>query len=135
MRRRKRRKLVAGAGNVLAAPTQSNERRSMDFMGDPSPAGRTFRTLNLVDDASRECLAIEVEHWLPGLRVTRVLDRLAVSCPLPRRIVVDNGPEFTSTALDAWAYRRGVALPFIRPVKPVDNAFIESFNGKPGTSA
>jgi putative transposase len=63
-------------------------------------------------------------------RLTRVLDRLAASRPLPRRIVVDNGPEFTSTALDAWAYRRGVELHFIRPGKPVDDAFIESFNGK-----
>jgi putative transposase len=60
----------------------------------------------------------------------RVLDHLALGRPLPRRIVVDNGPEFTSTALDAWAYRRGVELHFIRPGKPVDNAFIESFNGK-----
>jgi transposase InsO family protein len=87
-------------------------------------------TLSIVDDASRECLAIEVDHGLSGIRVTRVLDQVAVSRPLPWRIVVDNGPEFTSTALDAWAYRCGVELHFIRPGKPVDNAFIESFNGK-----
>jgi putative transposase len=102
----------------------------MDFMGDTLASGRTFRTLNIVDDASRECLAIEVDRGLSGLRVPRVLDRLALSRSLPRQIVVDNGPEFTSTALDAWAYRRGVELHFIRPGKPVDNAFIESFNGK-----
>jgi putative transposase len=130
VRRRKRRKLVAGARIVLAAPTQPNERWSMDFMGDTFASGRTFRTLNIVDDASRECLAIEVDHGLSSLRVTRVLDHVALSRPLPRRIVVDNGPEFTSTALDAWAYHRGVELHFIRPGKPVDNAFIESFNGK-----
>ena len=127
VRRRKRRKLVAGARIVLATPTQPNERWSMDFMGDTLAGGRIFRTLNIVDDASRECLAIEVDHGLSGLRVTRVLDRLATRRPLPRRIVVDNGPEFTSTALDAWAYRRSVELHFIRPGKPVDNAFIESF--------
>jgi transposase InsO family protein len=102
----------------------------MDFMGDTFASGRTFRTLNIVDDASRECLAIEVDHGLSGLRVIRGLDHLALSRPVPRRIVVDNGPEFTSTALDAWAYRRGVELHFIRPGKPVDNAFIESFNGR-----
>jgi putative transposase len=130
VRRRKRRKLVAGARIVLAVPTQPNEPWSMDFMGDTFASGRTFRTLNIVDDASPECLAIEVDHGLSGLRVTRVLDRLAASRPLPRRIVVDDGPEFTSTALDAWAHRRGVELHFIRPGKPVDNAFIESFNGR-----
>jgi putative transposase len=121
---------VAGARIVLAVPTQPNERWSMDFMGDTFASGRTFRTLNIVDDASRECLAIEVDHGLSGLRVIRVLDHLALSRPVPRRIVVDNGPEFTNTALDAWAYRRGVELHFIRPGKPVDNAFIESFNGR-----
>jgi putative transposase len=130
VRRRKRPKLVAGARIVLAAPTQPNERWSMDFMGDTLASGRTFRTLNIVDDASRECLAIEVDHGLSGLRVTRVLDHLAASRPLPRRIVVDNGPEFTITALDAWAYRRSVELHFIRPGKPVANAFIESFDWK-----
>ena len=102
----------------------------MDFMSDTLANGRTFRTLNIVDDASRECLRIEVDHGLASLRVIRVLDELATTRGLPRQIVVDNGPEFTSTALDAWAYRRRVALHFIRPGKPVDNAFIESFNGK-----
>ena len=71
---------------------------------------RAAQRLNIVDDASRECLAIEVDHGLSGLRVIRVLDHLALSRPLPRRIVVDNGPEFASTALDVWAYRRGVEL-------------------------
>jgi putative transposase len=102
----------------------------MDFMGDTLASGRTFRTLNLVDDGSRECPAIEVDFGLSGERVTRVLDNVAKTQPLPKVIVVDNGPEFTSKALDAWAYRHGVELHFIRPGKPVDNAFIESFNGK-----
>ena len=130
LRRRRRRKLVAGCRVMLPVPTQPHERWSMDFMGDTLANGRTFRTLNIVDDGSRECVAIEVDLGLSGQRVTRVLDRVAQRRPLPRRITVDNGPEFTSRALDAWAYTRHVELDFIRPGKPVDNAFIESFNGK-----
>jgi len=102
----------------------------MDFMGDTLANGRTFRTLNIVDDGSRECPTIVVDYGLSGERITRELDRLAATRPLPKVIVVDNGPEFTSKVLDAWAYERGVQLHFIRPGKPVDNAFIESFNGK-----
>jgi len=130
VRRRRRRKLAAGCRIVLPVPTRPHERWSMDFMGDTLANGRTFRTFNLVDDGSRECLAIEVDHGLSGQRVVRVLDRVAATRPLPKQIVVDNGPEFTSRALDAWAYARGVQLHFIRPGKPVDNAFVESFNGK-----
>jgi len=102
----------------------------MDFTGDTLASGRTFRKLNVVDDGSRECLAIEVDHGLSGLRVARVLEGIAKQRALPKLIVMDNGPEFTSRALDAWAYANGVALHFIRPGKPVDNAFVESFNGK-----
>jgi putative transposase len=130
VRRRRRRKLAAGCRVVLPVPTRPHARWSMDFMGDTLARGRTFRTLNIVDDGSRECLAIEVDHGLSGQRVARVLSHLATTRPLPQQIVVDNGPEFTSRALDAWAYAHGVELHFIRPGKPVDNAFIESFNGK-----
>lgn len=130
VRRRRRRKLAAGCRVALPAPTQPHERWSMDFVGDTLASGRTFRTLNIVDDGTRECLAIEVDIGLSGERVARVLDQIAQRRPLPKRIVIDNGPEFTSRALDAWAYARGVELHFIRPGKPVDNAFVESFNGK-----
>lgn len=130
VRRRRRRKLAAGGRVVLPVPIRPHERWSMDFMGDTLANGRTFRTFNLVDDGSRECLAIEVDHGLSGQRVARVLDRVAIHRPLPKQIVVDNGPEFTSRALDVWAYARGVQLHFIRPGKPVDNGFVESFNGK-----
>ncbi len=130
VRRRKRRRLPAAARVVLPLPTQPNERWSMDFMSDTLATGRTFRTLNIVDDASRECLAIEVDHGLASLRVIRVLEQLAETRGLPRQIIVDNGPEFTSRALDAWAYKRRGGLHFLRPGQPVDNAFIESFNGK-----
>jgi len=130
VRRKRRKKLAAGARVVLPLPVRPNERWSMDFMGDTLASGRTFRTLNIVDDASRECLAIEVDTSLSGCRVTRVLDRIAATRPLPVMIVSDNGPEFTSKVLDAWAYARRVQLHFIRPGKPVENAFVESFNGK-----
>jgi len=92
--------------------------------------GRGFRTLNIVDDFTRECIAIEVDRSLPGLRVVRVLDRLAEMIGLPNVLVMDNGPEFSGRALDTWAYAGGVQLRFIRPGKPIENAFVESFNGK-----
>jgi putative transposase len=132
VRRKRRRKLAAGCRILLAAPTQPHRRWSIDFMGDTLASGRTFRTFNVVDDGSRECLAIEVDHSLSGHRVVRVLDRIAESRPLPAVIVMDNGPELSGRALDLWAYARGVRLHFIRPGKPVDNAFVESFNGKFG---
>lgn len=90
-----------------------------------------FRTLNVVDDFSRECLAIEVDTSLSGERVTRVLDRVIERRGTnPTSLVMDNGPEFAGRALDAWAYRRGIRLDFIRPGKPIENCFVESFNGK-----
>ena len=92
--------------------------------------GRGFRTLNIVDDYTRECVAIEVDRSLPGARVVRVLERLQATIGLPRRIVMDNGPEFAGRALDTWAYANGVELRFIRPGKPIENAYVESFNGK-----
>ena len=82
-----------------------------------------------MDDCTRECPAIEVDFSLPGERVARVLDRLAQTRGLPRAIVCDNGPEFAGQTLDEWAHARGVVLDFIEPGKPVQNAFIESFNG------
>ena len=102
----------------------------MDFTADTLADGRGFRTLNIVDDFTRECMAIEVDRSLPGLRVTRVLDRLHAALGLPQSIVVDNGPEFAGRTLDAWAYARGLTLRFIRPGKPIENAYVESFNGK-----
>jgi putative transposase len=83
-----------------------------------------------MSDYTRECLAIEVDRSLPGARVVRVLERLAATVGLPQRIVLDNGPEFAGRTLDAWAYMREVSLCFIRPGKPIENAYVESFNGK-----
>lgn len=128
--RRRRKKRVAVSRVPLPLPSGRTERWSMDFISDALANGRPFRCLTIVDDFTRECPAIEVGHSLPGWRVIHVLNRLANERGLPRSIVCDNGPEFAGKALDLWAYERGVILQFIRPGKPVENAFIESFNGK-----
>jgi putative transposase len=102
----------------------------MDFVSDALGDGRKFRALTIVDNLTRESPAIEVDTSLPGERVVRVLDALADTGRLPKAIVCDNGPEFRGEALDQWADRRGVALQFIQPGKPIQNAFAESFNGR-----
>ena len=130
VRRRRRKRLTRAERIPLPLPSQRLERWSMDFTVDTLADGRGFRTLNIVDDFTRECLAIEVDRSLPGLRVVRVLDRLHAAIGLPQCIVVNNGPEFAGRTLDVWAYTRGVTLRFIRPGKPIENAYVESFNGK-----
>jgi putative transposase len=130
VRRRKRKRLGAGERQPLAIPVRPNERWSMDFVADALTDGRRFRSLNIVDDYNRECLAAEVDTSIAGARVVRVLERLREFRGLPQILVMDNGPEFAGQALDVWAYAQGVKLHFIDPGKPVQNAFIESFNGK-----
>ena len=130
IRRRGRRKQIAAAPREkLDAPTRPNERWSMDFMSDELEDGRALRLLNVVDDFTRECPGIEVDRSLPADRVIDLLERVGEGIGFPETIVVDNGPEFASKALHAWAYRRSVKLHFIDPGKPVQNAFVESFNG------
>ena len=107
VRRRRRKRLTRAERIPLPTASQRLERWSMDFTTDTLADGRNFRTLNIVDDFTRECVAIEVDRSLPGLRVTRVLDRLAAAVGLPQTIVVDNGPEFAGRTLDAWAYWTG----------------------------
>ena len=130
VRRRRRKRLTRGERVPLPTPSRRGERWSMDFTLDTLADGRAFRTLNIVDDYTRECLAIEVDRSLPGLRVTRVLERLRATHGLPQSIVLDNGPEFAGRTLEAWAYAAKVTLCFIRPGKPIENAYVESFNGK-----
>lgn len=126
---RKKRKAALWRGEKPKAAEHGNDRWSMDFMSDQLANGRRIRTLNIVDDHTRECLAIEVDSSLSGHRVCRVLDRVVAERGHPKRILTDNGPEFTSRALDRWAYEHCVELQFIQPGKPVQNAFVESFNG------
>jgi putative transposase len=128
--RRRRRKHVATTRVPLPKPSGRTERWSMDFVSDALADGRPFRCFTLVDDFTRECPTIEVAHSLPAWRVIHALERVAAERGLPKSIVCDNGPEFAGKAMDRWAYEHGVVLQFIRPGKPVENAFCESFNGK-----
>jgi putative transposase len=130
VRRRSKKRLAQPRGIASNAPACLNERWSMDFMSDSLYSGRRFRTLNVVDDFSRECLGIEVSFSLPSPRVTRMLDRLIWLNGCPKEIVTDNGPEFTSKHTQAWAKEHGIHLHYIEPGKPIQNAFVESFNGK-----
>ena len=130
VRRRKRKRIGLFERKPLPKPTRANVSWSMDFVADGLIGGRRLRCLTIVDDCTRECLAIEVDTSITGLRVQAVLDRLADTRGLPKSITVDNGPEFDGQVLDKWSYRTGVRLSFIRPGRPNENAYIESFNGK-----
>jgi len=102
----------------------------MDFMSDELFDGRRIRLLTLVDNFTRESLAIEVNDRIGGHKVVEVLMQIGKERKLPSTIRVDNGPEFISKALDQWAYLNGVKLDFSRPGKPTDNGLIEAFNGR-----
>jgi putative transposase len=127
VRRRKHIALHRGPAPVPAGPT---ERWSMDFVHDALADGRQFRVLTVVDQWSRQSPILEVASSLSGLTVGVALDRVLPQAHALRSITVDHGTEFMSRALEDWAYQRGVQLDFIRPGKPVENAFIESFNGR-----
>ena len=130
LRKRKRRKTAAMARVILPTALRPNERWSMDFVTDSIVTGRRFRALVIVDDYSRECPVIEVDTSLGGRRVVSILEKLTDLRGLPEVITIDNGPEFAGKVLDEWAYRRGVKLNFIRPGKPIENAYAESFIGR-----
>jgi len=130
VRKRRRKKIAAEVRVAPRTPAKMNDRWSMDFVRDTLSSGRVFRSFTLVDDFTRECPAIEVDHSLPGERVTRTLDQIASERGFPVAIVCDNGPEFAGQTVDLWAHKHGVSLLFIEPGKPVQNAYIESFNGK-----
>lgn len=130
VKKRKKRRQTAALRVVIPTPAEPNKRWSMDFVSDSLADGRKFRCLTIVDDFSRESPIIFVDRSIPGHRVAQILDGLSGSGGLPETIVCDNGPEFTGRSLDWWAHERGVKLAFIRPGKPVENAYVESFNGK-----
>lgn len=130
LRRKRRKKRVSGLGVVLPAPNWVNQRWSMDFITDTLADGRRFRCLTIVDDFSRECPGLYADTSITGASVAEILDRLAKTRGLPSGLRTDNGPEFAGTVLDQWAHDRGIQLDFIEPGKPVQNAYIESFNGR-----
>jgi len=125
---RRRRSCLKRKLPVLAA--RKNDSWSMDFMADQLYDGRRFRLLTLVDNHTRESLAVRVGQRLRGHDVAAVLDRVVDGHGRPGMIRVDNGPEFISKELDLWAYFNGVKLAFSRPGKPTDNALIEAFNSR-----
>lgn len=129
LRARRGRRRFRGVRAVPALPIGINQRWSLDFMSDALADGRRFRVLNVVDDFSRECLAAEAGRSLTGRDVVAVLARVVAQRGLPQAIVSDNGPEFCGRVVDAWAHATSVQLRFIRPGKPVENAYVESFNG------
>lgn len=128
--RTKRRKKLVRPRVPMALPTRINERWSLDFVHDQLADGRRIRILNIIDDFSRTCVGQLVDTSISGLRLTRYLDELALTRPMPSSIVLDNGPELTSKAMFFWSQKTGVKLCFIQPGKPTQNAFVESFNGR-----
>lgn len=127
-KRPKRRRMAAH--RVERPQTQQpNEAWCMDFMTDALFDGRGFRILTVLDQYTRECLAIYAAQSIKAEKVVQIMDRLIIQRGIPRRIQTDNGSEFACKALDRWAYDNRVILDFSRPGKPTDNPYIESFNG------
>jgi putative transposase len=129
IRRRYKRRIPARVKQALFQPTALNQVWSIDFMTDSLWEGTRFRLLNIIDDFNREILAVEADTSLPALRLIRVLDRLEQDRGIPRMIRVDNGPEFISDKLYLWCHERNIEIAFIQPGKPMQNGYIERFNG------
>ena len=130
VRRRGGRKRAMGTRAPMAIPFAPNDRWSLDFVSDQLLDGRRFRILAVVDDCTRECLTLVADTSLSGVRVARELDRLFVERGRPTTVVSDNGTELTSNAILTWADERRVGWHYIAPGKPIQNAFVESFNGR-----
>ena len=130
VRRRKRKKVMPGERQPLLRPTAANQVWSMDFVFDRTAEGRVIKCLTIVDDGTHEVVAIETERSISGQRLTRILDRLALTRGLPKVLRTDNGKEFCGKAMVVWAHQQGVDLRLIEPGKPNQNAYVESFNGR-----
>ena len=130
VRKRKKRRRCAIMRKLLVLPSRPAQRWSMDFMSDPLSSGRRIRLFNVIDDFTRQCLAIVVDVSINGQRVARELTRLIDLNGRPEFIVCDNGTEYTSLVMFDWAQRSGVGLQLIQPGKPSQNGFCESFNGR-----
>ncbi|WP_395173052.1 IS3 family transposase [Roseibium alexandrii] len=129
VRRRGGRKRALGTRRPMVLPSRANERWSLDFVSDAFTDGRRFRVLAVVDDFSRECLALVADTSLSGLRMTRELDAIVKQRGRPHTIVSDNGTEMTSMAVLKWCQKTAIEWHYIPPGKPMQNGFVESFNG------
>jgi putative transposase len=130
VRRRTRKALTPIRRGRPALPHRANEQWALDFLQDALASGRKLRVLSVIDVFTREALALEVDTSLPGSRVVRVLERLRGERERPVQLVLDNGPELISRALEEWAHQHTVTLHFIDPGKPIQNAHCESFHGR-----
>jgi len=130
VRKRGGRKRALGTRTPMVIPQGPNQRWSLDFVSDSLSDGRRFRVLAIVDDFTRECLVLVADTSLSGSRVARELDAVIARRGKPLLVVSDNGTELTSTALLRWQQERGIDWHYIQPGKPIQNAFVESFNGR-----
>ena len=128
LRRKGKKRLPSRNPERLAVPDTLNQTWSADFMSDSLMTGRRFRTFNVVDDFNRELLGIAIDLNIPSMRVIRALDQIAETRGYPKKLRLDNGPEFISTAMAEWASKHRVELEFIQPGKPTQNSYIERFN-------
>ena len=127
-KRKGKRRLPARVKQPLQQQTAVNKSWSMDFMSDSMVGGRKFRTFNVMDDCSREALAIEVDTSLSSKRIIRTLNRTIDMHGKPAAVRVDNGPEFTSNDFELWAREKGITIQYIQPGRPMQNGYIERFN-------
>ena len=131
VRTKARKKRAAQARVPLPVAAAASELGSMDFMADKLYRDQRYRIFTVVDHFDRFCPVLFADHSISARKVVAVLESAAArGIPLPKAITIDNGPEFAGTVLDAWAYERGIYLDFIRPGKPTENGYIESFNGR-----
>jgi putative transposase len=130
VRTKVRRKIARRQRMPLLRATRPNQRWAMDFVSERLLDGRSFRVLTVVDQFTRECLLLLADSSLTGHKVALALSQVIAEREAPESITVDNGTEFASKAMDAWAYQYRVQLDFIRPGRPVENGYIESFNGR-----
>lgn len=128
LQRKPKKRLPARMAHPLVVPAEANQTWSLDFMSDTLSDGRTFRTLNVIDDFNREALWIEVDTSLPAERVVRILEQLLFWRGKPSSIRMDNGPELISQRLAKWAQKQQIELAHIQPGKPAQNAYVERFN-------
>ncbi len=129
LKRRVKRVLPKRIAQPLQVEAKANYQWALDFMHDGLYCGKRFRTLNVVDEGTRECLAIEVDSSLPAERVVRVLEQIKAERSLPVQLRVDNGPELISARLTDWCEQHHIQLVYIQPGKPQQNGFVERFNG------